>query len=238
MEANTMTAMPVAPVKTTHEELKGRIQLRQAQIGIIGLGYVGLPLALLLGYDGHAVTGFDIDAAKVEKLADGDSYIARIEPREIQDARRPRFFLRPRTIPALAEMDARHHMCADALGEFREPDLRYIINTAESIAPHHPAVGGYRVTQLITGWRKKSLDYAGAKQQGRFVRGTVTSADSKGVFYVAFAWGGRPDSTAISDRISRKWWEGLTMWLRIWPAPYTGPSSIGPYEYRHWQQRR
>ena len=76
-----MTTMPIAATRVTHEDLRRKIQLQQARIGIIGLGYVGLPLALLLGRGGQDVTGFEIDACKVENLVAGESYIARIEAR-------------------------------------------------------------------------------------------------------------------------------------------------------------
>ena len=80
-------ATPVAAAPIIHQELEEKIPLRQARIGIIGMGYVGLPLALLFGDEGHAVTGFDIDVDKVEKLTAGDSYIARIGISEVQKAR-------------------------------------------------------------------------------------------------------------------------------------------------------
>ena len=63
-------------------ELKGRIETRQAKIGIIGLGYVGLPLALLYSEQRFPVTGFDIDQRKVDTLAKGGSYIFRISPED------------------------------------------------------------------------------------------------------------------------------------------------------------
>ena len=68
-------------------ELKNRIDTRQARIGVIGLGYVGLPLALLYAEAKFRVTGFDIDQRKVRTLTSGGSYIHRIPPTEIQDAR-------------------------------------------------------------------------------------------------------------------------------------------------------
>jgi len=71
----------------TFDQLKTRIQQGQARIGIIGLGYVGLPLALLYSEQKFPVTGFDIDARKVDTLAKGGSYIYRITPDEIQAAK-------------------------------------------------------------------------------------------------------------------------------------------------------
>src|ERR1700732_4174454 len=67
-------------------DLKSRIEARQARVGIIGLGYVGLPLALLYSEQKFPVTGFDIDQRKVETLSKGGSYIYRITPQEIQAA--------------------------------------------------------------------------------------------------------------------------------------------------------
>jgi len=69
------------------DQFKNKIQQRQARIGIIGLGYVGLPLALLYSEQKFQVTGFDIDQRKVDTLAKGGSYIYRITTEEIQAAK-------------------------------------------------------------------------------------------------------------------------------------------------------
>jgi len=63
-----------------------RVAAREARVGIVGLGYVGLPLALLFAEAGFRVTGFDIDAAKVDTLNGGGSYIHRIEAAAIAAA--------------------------------------------------------------------------------------------------------------------------------------------------------
>src|SRR5882724_13338064 len=68
------------------QERRDRIETRTARIGVIGLGYVGLPLSLLLSEAGFKVTGFDIDAKKVADLEGGRSYIFRIPATEIQSA--------------------------------------------------------------------------------------------------------------------------------------------------------
>ncbi len=68
-------------------DLKGRIDARQARVGIIGLGYVGLPLALLYSEQKFPVTGFDIDQHKIDTLAGGGTYIFRITPEEIAAAK-------------------------------------------------------------------------------------------------------------------------------------------------------
>ncbi len=80
------TTQEVALPKIAQERMK-RLETRTAKIGVIGLGYVGLPLSLLLSEAGFKVTGFDIDAKKVTDLEAGRSYIFRIPAEEIQSAR-------------------------------------------------------------------------------------------------------------------------------------------------------
>src|SRR5687767_8965507 len=79
--------MPTAvPNKSLSQTLLQKIETRTAKVGVIGLGYVGLPLALLLNAEKFPVTGFDIDPEKVKTLNAGGSYICRIPPTEIQTA--------------------------------------------------------------------------------------------------------------------------------------------------------
>src|ERR1700675_455846 len=116
-------------------ELKTRIETRQARVGVIGLGYVGLPLALLYTEAKFRVTGFDIDQHKVATLASGGSYIYRIPPTEIQVAR-SQGFCATAGFSSLTEMDAIIICVPTPLNEYREPDLSFITNTAKAIAPY------------------------------------------------------------------------------------------------------
>src|SRR5438270_1310751 len=84
-----MTSQLTAPSPLT--EIKSRIDARTAKVGIIGLGYVGLPLALLYTDQKFPVTGFDIDQRKVDTLNAGGSYIYRIVKAEISSAREQGF---------------------------------------------------------------------------------------------------------------------------------------------------
>src|ERR1700723_4099656 len=70
----------------TVAEIRHRIESRQARIGIVGMGYVGLPLALLFSEERFAITGFDTDPHKVDTLNQGRSYIVRIPGTEVQAA--------------------------------------------------------------------------------------------------------------------------------------------------------
>ena len=123
-------------ISTTHfSELKTKIQQRQARVAIIGLGYVGLPLALLYSETGFPVTGFDIDQRKVSTLNTGGSYIFRITPPEIQQARK-QGFTATADYSQLESMDAIIICVPTPLNEYHEPDMSYITGTTEAIAPH------------------------------------------------------------------------------------------------------
>jgi UDP-N-acetyl-D-glucosamine dehydrogenase len=115
--------------------LESKFENRTANVGVIGLGYVGLPLALLFVEAGFSVTGFDVDAQKVEKLSKGESYIYRVPSSEIQLAR-AKHFSATGQFSAIGSMDAVIICVPTPLNEQREPDLSYITATAEAIAPH------------------------------------------------------------------------------------------------------
>jgi UDP-N-acetyl-D-glucosamine dehydrogenase len=116
-------------------DFKSKIEKRQAQVGIIGLGYVGLPLALLYSEQKFRVTGFDIDQRKVDTLNTGGSYIFRITPEEIAGAREFGFKATA-DYAKLTEMDAVIICVPTPLNEYHEPDLSFITATAHAIAPH------------------------------------------------------------------------------------------------------
>jgi UDP-N-acetyl-D-glucosamine dehydrogenase len=129
-----MTTYPVATTNPV-SEWKTKIEQRQARVAIIGLGYVGLPLALLYTEQKVRVTGFDIDERKVTTLTQGGSYIVRILPGEIQQAR-SQGFEATSDYARLGEMDAIIICVPTPLNEYHEPDLSYITDTAKAIAPH------------------------------------------------------------------------------------------------------
>jgi UDP-N-acetyl-D-glucosamine dehydrogenase len=125
----------VTTTSSTATELKSRIESRKARIGIIGMGYVGLPLALLFSEQRFPVTGFDIDCNKVETLNAGGSYIVRIPGTEVQEAQRSGFRATA-DYSEIAEMDVIIICVPTPLNEYREPDLSYITGTLRAMAPH------------------------------------------------------------------------------------------------------
>jgi UDP-N-acetyl-D-glucosamine dehydrogenase len=126
---------PSTPAISSSAETMRRFQDRSARIGIIGMGYVGLPLALLFSEERFAVTGFDIDPAKVDALNSGGSYIVRIPGTEIQAAQK-HGFCATADYSQIAAMDAVIICVPTPLNEYHEPDLSYITGTVRSIAPH------------------------------------------------------------------------------------------------------
>ncbi len=111
-----------------------RIHSRTASVGVIGLGYVGLPLSLLFSESGLKVTGFDIDQTKVDHLQAGESYIYRIPQTEVARAREQGFSATS-DYAELSRQDAIIICVPTPLTGHREPDLSFIEKTAEAIAP-------------------------------------------------------------------------------------------------------
>jgi len=117
------------------EQLQARLRERQAVIGIIGLGYVGLPLALRYAAEGFRVLGIDVDADKVARLNRGASYIAHIGAPQVEAAREAGFAAST-DFSRAAEADALIICVPTPLTAYREPDLSFVIGTVESLLPH------------------------------------------------------------------------------------------------------
>lgn len=118
--------------KRTPEHFSGK----GLKIGIVGCGYVGLPLALRFAETGHHVFGFDTDPSKVEKLNRGESYIEHIPSDQIAKHVGARRFSATTDFGKVGDMDAVLICVPTPLDDRRDPDLSYVENTARSIAPH------------------------------------------------------------------------------------------------------
>ena len=165
-----------------------RLKSKTASIGVIGLGYVGLPLSLLLAEAGFKVTGFDIDRKKIDSLESGNSYIFRIPSEEIQ-AVRQKGFSATAEFSHLVQQDAIILCVPTPLTEHHEPDLSYVEETARMIAPW------LQDGQLVV---LESTTYPGTTEeilipllekgskQGLTVQ-AAGAAKENGVFYVAFS---------------------------------------------------
>lgn len=183
MPTDTALSSPLS----TAERLK-RLHAHTASIGVIGLGYVGLPLSLLLSSAGFQVTGFDIDESKIESLAQGESYIFRIPGSDIRAAR-GQGLRATSDFSQLSKQDAIIICVPTPLTAHREPDLSYIENTARAVAPW------IQEGQLVV---LESTTYPGTtddiliplleagNRNGLKAQAEGTAAEH-GVFYVAFS---------------------------------------------------
>jgi UDP-N-acetyl-D-glucosamine dehydrogenase len=122
-------------VPSHKENLIGKFNDKTAVIGIVGLGYVGLPLALRYSEAGFRVLGIDVDPAKTESLAQGKSYIEHIPAKAIQTAN-SKYFECTTDFSRAAEADALIICVPTPLNRFREPDLSFVLNTTEALTPH------------------------------------------------------------------------------------------------------
>lgn len=112
-----------------------RTKLQFPNIGIIGLGYVGLPLALRFAETGHNVIGFDIDQDKVDSINIGRSYIKHIEDKAVALGQK-RGIIATTDFSRAGDVDALIICVPTPLNKYREPDLSFVIDTIEVLIPH------------------------------------------------------------------------------------------------------
>ncbi len=112
--------------------LERKIIEREARVGVIGLGYVGLPLALALERAGFAVTGIDIDESKIQSLASGRSYVTDVTDAEVREAARRRFAATA-DLEAISTLDAMSICVPTPLRKTRDPDLSHVVAAVEAI---------------------------------------------------------------------------------------------------------
>lgn len=115
--------------------VESRLNDRTAKIGIVGLGYVGLPLMLRYREVGYSVIGFDIDPQKVSLLKSGRSYIEHISHESVARANSGDFDATT-DFSRAGEVDALILCVPTPLNKYREPDLSFVIKTMESLVPH------------------------------------------------------------------------------------------------------
>ena len=121
--------------------LKQKIDSRQAKVGVIGLGYVGLPLAVEFAKAGFDVTGFDVDASKVAELNAGRSYILDVRSEEVAEGVSAGRLRATTDMSKLADMDAVDICVPTPLRKTKDPDMSFVVSAAEQIAKYiHPGM--------------------------------------------------------------------------------------------------
>jgi UDP-N-acetyl-D-glucosamine dehydrogenase len=116
--------------------LNRRLRDRQATVGVIGLGYVGLPLVKAVAEAGFGAVGLDIDSVKVETLNTGRSYIRHVDDAAIAALREGGNFVASTDFARVREVDVVVICVPTPLTRHREPDLTFVVQTAEAIQPH------------------------------------------------------------------------------------------------------
>ena len=121
--------------------LKEKLEQRQARVGVIGLGYVGLPLAVEFAKAGFDVTGFDVDGSKVTELNAGRSYILDVKTEDIAACVKAGRLRATTDMSKLGEMDAVDICVPTPLRKTKDPDMSYVVSAAEEIAKYiHPGM--------------------------------------------------------------------------------------------------
>ena len=155
-----------------------KIRDKKARVGIVGLGYVGLPLALSFCEKGVSVIGFDVDRGKIEVLERGGTYIVHLGEQRVKDALASKRFAATSDFARLGECDAILVAVPTPLTAQREPDMRYVVATSEQIRDR------LRPGQLVV---LESTTYPGTTDE--LVRGILeqTGLSAGRDFFLAFS---------------------------------------------------
>jgi UDP-N-acetyl-D-glucosamine dehydrogenase len=123
------------------EDLKKKIESKQARVGVVGLGYVGLPLVVEFAQAGFTVTGIDIDAAKVDAINRGESYIQDIPTSVLAPLVKAGKLKATTDFGAVGSLDTINICVPTPLRKTKDPDMSYIVNACQEIAKHfHPGI--------------------------------------------------------------------------------------------------
>lgn len=137
MSAATIAIADVAPAQV----LEGRITARTARVGVVGLGYVGLPLAVEFAGAGFRVTGIDVSEAKTLQLNSGVSYIPDVPASALAPLVETGKLRATTEFSAIRELDTLNICVPTPLRKSRDPDMSYVMSACEQIANHlHPGM--------------------------------------------------------------------------------------------------
>lgn len=158
--------------------LEQKLADRSARLGVIGLGYVGLPLAIEFARAGFEVVGIDIDVTKVEMLSRGESYIKDVASSEVAEAVKAGRFRATTDFAALADVDTIDICVPTPLSKTRDPDISYIDAAAEEICRYQ------QPGQLIV---LESTTYPGTTEEVILPRLATEGREAGRDFYLAFS---------------------------------------------------
>ena len=159
-------------------ELKQKILSRRARVGVIGLGYVGLPLAVEFCKSGFAAVGFDVDERKIGAIRKGRSYIADVASGELAAQVRAKRLTATSDFSKLASLDAIIICVPTPLRKTRDPDISYIVAAVDQIAPR------LKRGQLVV---LESTTYPGTTEEIILPRLQAGGLEAGRDFYLAFS---------------------------------------------------
>ena len=116
--------------------LLNQIRQREAKVGVVGMGYVGLPLGMAFAEAGFPVTGLDVDTRKVDSIGKGESYIKHIKSEPLKVLTDAGKLKATNDFAKAKDLDCIIICVPTPLTASREPDMSYIIKTGEALAPH------------------------------------------------------------------------------------------------------
>jgi UDP-N-acetyl-D-glucosamine dehydrogenase len=123
------------------ERLLDRLQTRRARVGVVGLGYVGLPLAVEFARSGFVTTGIDLDSRKIDAIRQGTSYIPDVPTAEVARLVNSRRLLATADFSVVAALDTINICVPTPLRKTKDPDMSFIVSAIEAIAAHlHPGM--------------------------------------------------------------------------------------------------
>jgi len=136
-----MTSGAVAQASTCADTLSAKIAARTAKVGIVGLGYVGLPLAVEFAKAGFTVTGIDLVESKVARLNAGDSYVQDVSSAEVNNLVAERKLYATTDFSVISELDTINICVPTPLRKTKDPDMSYIVSACQEIAKYfHPGM--------------------------------------------------------------------------------------------------
>lgn len=140
MESNGVAAVQAA--RSTHfEKLTEKIRNKTARIGVVGLGYVGLPLAVEYAKEGYTVTGIDLQNSKVDQINAGSSYIQDVPTDEVKTAVAAKKLSATTDFSVVSQLDTINICVPTPLRKTKDPDMSYIVSACEEIAKYiHPGM--------------------------------------------------------------------------------------------------
>jgi len=123
------------------EDLRRKIASRQAHAGVVGLGYVGLPLAVELAQAGFCVTGIDVQASKVDAINQGESYVQDVPTAVLKPLVQAGKIRATTDFAAVTQLDTINICVPTPLRKTKDPDMSYIVNSCQEIVKHfHPGI--------------------------------------------------------------------------------------------------